>query len=319
MEPQNVAEAIALSAPASSRLIAGGSDLLGELKEGNTPYDRLVSLAGIDGLRGISRDRGSLRIGALTTVSELESSVLLDGPYRILASAAQGVATPEIRNQGTLGGNLCQRPRCLHYRHALVGCLKKGGEGCPAAETPHQDYLSIFGGEGCFAVSPSDMAPPLVALGASVTIDGPGGLREVPLESFFTGPDVDPARENVLGPGEIVTSILIPRVAEGWRGLYSKSRTRTAGDFAVVSLALGYELQGGRISNARVVLGGVAPAPLRSIGAEGTLDGNPPTESIARHAADAALAGATPLSHNAHKLDLAQALITRAVTRLVAV
>ena len=306
----------ALSGAESSRIIAGGSDLLGELKEGSAAYDRLVSLGGIDALRGIESGPEGLRIGGLTTISQLEHAPELSGPYRILAEAARSIATPEIRNQGTLGGNLCQRPRCLHYRQVLVNCLKKGGTGCPAAQTPYQSYLSVFGAAGCFAVNASDLAPPLIALDATAVIEGSNGRRELPLESFFAGPETDPTRENVLAPVEVLTAVQVPSMPPSWRGLYAKSRERTAGDFAVVSLALGCELQGGRMSHVRVVLGGVAPTPLRIRAAEAALEGNEPSEAVAAAAADAALGGATPLEHNAYKLDLARALITRGVARL---
>jgi xanthine dehydrogenase YagS FAD-binding subunit len=316
VEPPDLASVITELSSAGARLIAGGSDLLGELKEGSATYSRLVSLGALDSLRRIERTPDGLRIGALVTISQLEAAAEIDGPYRVLAEAARGVATPEIRNQGTLGGNLCQRPRCLHYRHALVSCLKKGGEDCPAVETPYQNYLSVFGGPGCFAVNASDLAPPLLALEASVSIAGPSGSRALPLSSFFTSPPLDPARENVLEPGEVLTAVTLPAMPAGWRGAYSKSRERTAGDFPIVSLALGYELRDGLMTSARLVLGGLAPTPLRSLDAEAALEGNAPTESAATAAAEAALTGASPLSHNAFKLDLARALILRGVTRL---
>jgi xanthine dehydrogenase YagS FAD-binding subunit len=167
-------------------------------------------------------------------------------------------------------------------------------------------------------VNASDLAPPLIALGAVATIEGPGGRRDLALESFFTGPDVDPARENVLEPGEVLTGVTIPTAAAGWRGSYFKARERTAGDFPIVSLALGFELRDGRISGARVVLGGVAPTPRRAREAEAALEGNAPDETAAAAAAGAALANATPLDHNAYKLDLARALITRGVSRIAA-
>ena len=320
-EPETLDAALAALAASdgSARVLAGGTDLLGQLKEGTAAYAALVSLGALDGLRRVDRlPDGGLQIGALVTLAQLELSQELAGPYRILSEAARGVATPEIRNQGTLGGNLCQRPRCLHYRHALVSCLKKGGDSCPAAESPYQDYLSVFGGPGCYAVHASDLAPALIALGATAVLRGPDGVREVGLESFFVGPDPDPARETALRPEEVLTHVRLPVISQAWRGAYSKARERTAGDFPIVSLALGFELQEGRIRNARAVLGGAAPTPLRARQAEAILEGAEPTEEAGARAAAAALAGAQPLSHNAFKLDLARALFARGVPRVAA-
>ena len=315
VEPESVAGVIDALGD-GARLIAGGSDLIGELKEGTAEPSRLVSLAGIDSLRGIEPFEGGLRIGALTTIFELETGAALTGPYAMLAEAARGVATPEIRHQGTLGGNLAQRPRCLHYRNGLTPCLKKGGDGCPAADSPYQNYLSIFGGPGCFAVHASDLGPPLIALEADVAIEGPSGSRRVPIAYFFTGPDIDPTRENLLAANEIVTHVILPAISAGWRGLYTKSRERTAGDFPIVSGAIGCDLADGFMSGVRIVLGGVAPTPLRMLEAESVLEGKAPTEELAKRAADVVLSGATPLTHNGFKVDLAHALIWRGITRL---
>jgi xanthine dehydrogenase YagS FAD-binding subunit len=317
IEPASIVEVSQALTSTDATAIAGGSDLLDELKEGTAAHTRLVSLAGLDSLRGIEPHEGGLRIGAMTTVWELETSHLLSGPYAMLAEAARGVATPELRHQGTLGGNLCQRPRCYFYRNALTPCLKKGdGEGCPAVESPYQNYLSVFGGHGCYAASASDLAPPLIALDARVVIAGGGGVGEAACEAFFAGPEIDVRRENVLEPGEIVTHAILPPMPPGWRGVYSKARERTAGDFAIAAAAIGYDLVGGRMTGVRVVLGAVAPAPFRSTAAEAMLEGQRPTEAVARGAADAALAGATALSHNGFKLDLLRALIERGVMRL---
>lgn len=318
VEPASLEEVIAAASAGGARLLAGGSDLLGELKEGTAACETLVSLAGISALRGIESRADGLRIGALTTIAEIEASSSLAGPYRILAEAARSVATPEIRNQGTLGGNLCQRPRCLHFRHALVSCLKKGGDNCPAAETPYQSYLSVFGGPGCYAVNASDLAPPLIAVDATASIEGPGGGRQIALEALYTGPESDPQRETVLEPGDVVTAVTVPELPGDWRGSYFKARERTAGDFPIVSLALGFALRDGRMTRVRLVLGGVAPVPRRVREAEAVLEGKEPGEAVAAEAASVALADAAPLQHNAFKLDLARALITRGVTRLAA-
>ena len=220
VEPASLAEVIRLltAGQNQARLIAGGSDLLGEIKDDVVSYDHLVSLAGVEELRHIEEEGGGLRLGALVTVSQLEYEPRLQGPYRILAEAARSVATPEIRTQGTLGGNLCQRPRCLYYRQALTPCLKKGGTDCPACDSPYQAYLSIMGGDGCYSVHASDLTPPLLALDAQVSMAGPSGVRTVPLEKFFTGPEQDVRRENVLAADEVLTAVLLPAVRTGWQG-----------------------------------------------------------------------------------------------------
>jgi xanthine dehydrogenase YagS FAD-binding subunit len=315
VEPSSLDEVIRLLAAGQSgvRLIAGGSDLLGELKEDVVAYERLVSLAGVEALRQIRGEHGGLRLGALVTVAQIEYEPRLAGPYRMLAEAARSVATPEIRAQGTLGGNLCQRPRCLYYRQALTPCLKKGGADCPAFDSPYQAYLSIMGGPGCYSVHASDLAPPLIALDATVAVAGAAGERVLPLERFFAGPERDVRRENVLAADEVLTTVTLPAMPQGWRGTYLKARERTAGDFPIVSVALGYDLDGGAIGRARLVLGGVAPVPWRSPMAEAVLEGQRPSPALAARAAATALADVQPLSHNGFKVEIAQALVERAV------
>jgi xanthine dehydrogenase YagS FAD-binding subunit len=315
VEPTSLDEVIRLLAAGQSqaRLIAGGSDLLGLLKDEVVSYECLVSLAGVEELRHIRAEGGGLRLGALVTVAQLEYEPRLQGPYHILAEAARSVATPEIRYQGTLGGNLCQRPRCLYYRHALTPCLKKGGADCPARESPYQAYLSILGGHGCYSVHASDLAPPLMALGAQVSLAGPSGVRTLPLEQFFAGPEQDVRRENVLAADDVLTAVTLPAAPPGWQGTYLKARERTAGDFPLVSVAVGYSLDAGLIRQARLVLGGVAPVPWRSPAAEAVLEDQRPSPALAARAAAAALAGAQPLSHNAFKVEMGRALVERAI------
>src|SRR5712691_3858148 len=315
VEPTTLAEVVRVlhTGAGQARLIAGGSDLLGELKDDVVHYERLVSLAGLAELRAIHQDGAGLRLGALVTIDQLEHEPRLQGPYYILAEAARGVATPEIRRQGTLGGNLCQRPRCLYYRSALTPCLKKGGNDCPAVAGPYQDYLSIMGGPDCFSVHASDLAPPLIVLGGHVVLAGTTGERTLPLEQFFAGPERDVQRENVLANDEVLTAVTLPPLEPSWRGTYLKARERTAGDFPLVSVAVGYARNAGAIQHARVVLGGVAPIPWRSPQAEAVLTGQSPSPELAARAAEAVLAAAQPLRHNAFKLDIARALIARAI------
>src|SRR5262244_1989576 len=299
VEPVTLSEVVRVlhTGAGQARLIAGGSDLLGELKDDVVYYERLVSLAGLAELRAIQQDEAGLRLGALVTLDELEYEPRLQGPYYILAEAARGVATPEIRRQGTLGGNLCQRPRCLYYRSALTPCLKKGSTDCPAVAGPYQDYLSIMGGHGCFSVHASDLAPPLMVLGGHVVLAGTAGERTLPLAQFFAGPEQDVQRENVLAADEVLTAVTLPPPAARWRGTYLKARERTAGDFPLVSVATGYTLDNGLIQQARVVLGGVAPTPWRSPQAETVLTGQAPSPELARRAAEAVMADARPCSH----------------------
>jgi xanthine dehydrogenase YagS FAD-binding subunit len=297
----------------ATRLIAGGSDLLGELKEQIVAYDQLVSLAGVASLRNIQTEGEGLRLGALVSLDELEHDNRILGAYPILAEAARGVATPEIRNQGTLGGNLCQRPRCMYYRHVLTPCLKKGGDDCPAVDSPFQAYLSVMGGHGGYSVHASDLAPPLIALEAEVTITNLNGTRSIPVEQFFSGPEQDVQRENVLQPGEVLTAVILPASKPSWQGTYLKARERTAGDFAVVSVAVGFGLSGEQIHHPRIVLGGVAPVPWRSADAEAVLQGQPATLQHAAEAGRVALASAQPLAHNAFKSEIARTLVTRAI------
>ncbi len=313
--PTTLADAFTLlQAHAEQALpIAGGSDLIGLLKDDVVHYERLISLAGIAELRDFRLNQDGLHLGALVTLSELEHDARLQGPYRMLAEAARGVATPEIRNQGTLGGNLCQRPRCFHYRSALIPCLKKGGPACPAIDSPYQQYLSVMGGDGCFCVHASDLAPVLIAMGASVSLEGPSGQRAMLLASFFAGPDQDVQRENVLAPGEVITSVTVPALSDDWRGAFLKARERTAGDFPLVSVAAGYALINGVIQQARVVLGGVAPVPWRSLAAEAVLEGQAPSEDVSEQAATAAFAAAQPLADNGFKVDIGRALVARAI------
>ncbi len=320
LEPRSIAEAVTLLGAEGTRAIAGGSDLLGELKEGTAHYQRLVSLARIPGTDRIEAFDGGLRIGAGVTLAALEREPRLRGPYQILAEAARGVATPEIRNQGTLGGNLCQRPRCLHFRSPWVSCLKKGGTDCPAAASIHQHYLAVLGGQGCHAVHASDLAPPLLALDATLIIAGKSGERRVPVAEFFAGPEHDVTRENRLAPDELVTAVLLPAQPAQWRGVYTKGRDRTAGDFPLVSVAFGCAREGARLRNVRLVLGAVAPVPWRCTEAEMLLEGQTappgPAPELALRAAQAAFARATPLAHNGFKVQMGQALIARVIVQV---
>jgi len=293
---------------------AGGTDLLGCARDEVFEVEKVVSISRLEELKGITHaDEGGIRIGALTTISEIAASAVIRESYPGLAQAASDVASPQLRNQGTLGGNLCQRPRCWYFRGDFH-CAKKGGDMCYAVEGENR-YHAIFGGDPCYIVHPSDTAPMLVALGAEVRISGARGERSMALEDFFVLPDQDLERENVLQQGEIVTEVVLP-AASGVKSSYRKIRERGAWDFALVSVALAVRLSGSTVAEARVVLGGVAPAPWRSAAAEAALIGKEPNPSVAAAVAAAAVAGAQPLEQNAYKVLLAKGALMESLVAL---
>ncbi len=315
VRPRSLDEAVRLAGAAGARIHAGGTDLLGCLRDGVFSADTVVSLSELGELRGIAPTAdGGLRLGALATLSEIAASALVGQRYRLLAQAAGAAASPQLRNQGTLGGNLCQRPRCWYFRGDFH-CARKGGEKCFAVAGENQ-YHCILGGETCFIVHPSDTAPALVALDARVRIAGPAGSRIVPLESFFVLPAQDFTRETVLEPGEIVAEVLLPPPRPGERSAFRKVRARGAWDFALVGAAVAVTVRDGSVTDARIVLAGVAPVPWRTPAAEKALIGQKLDLAAARRAAGAAVAGAEPLSENGYKVALARGVVEEALLSL---
>jgi xanthine dehydrogenase YagS FAD-binding subunit len=287
---------------------------LGCIRDRVFPADTLISLNGIKELKGIrATSDGGLRIGALATLTEVAEHQQIAGSYPVLAQSAASAASPQLRNQGTLGGNLCQRPRCWYYRGDFR-CLRKGGDVCFAASGENQHHC-IFGGAPCFIVHPSDTAPALVALGARVSIAGKRA-RTIPLASFFVLPSDSLERENVLAPGEILTEILIPPPQAGARSMYRKVRERGAFDFALAGAAVVVTLAAGKVQTARIVLGGVAPVPWRSREAEEALAGRALDESTIQAAAAAAVKDAAPLSKNEYKVPLVSGILLETLTAL---
>jgi xanthine dehydrogenase YagS FAD-binding subunit len=296
-----------------AKLLAGGIDLLSEMKERIIEPERVVNLKSVPGLNTMQANARGLRLGALVTLTQIEQNAGIRRAYAALAEAAESVASPQIRNVGTVGGNLCQRPRCWYYRDEGIVCIKKGGSKCYAAEGESK-YNAILGGGPSYIVHPSDCAPALVALNAKVTIAGPGGkTRQVPLEQFFVLPRQNVFRENVLQPNEIVTQIDVPPPAAGMKSTYLKFKERDSMDWALSSVAAAITMKNGIASDVRLVLGGVAPIPWRSKEAEAVLRGKAITPALADRAAEAALAGAKPLADNAYKVPLTKVLIRRAV------
>ncbi len=323
LQPNSIDEAVSLLAgqPDGSRPIAGGSDLLSEMKDGLVNPERLVSLAGLDELKSISQTSNGTMLGAMVTIAEIAENEVIRAGYTALAQAAAGLATPQIRNVGTLGGNLNQRPRCWYYRHPLTVCLKKGGDRCFALEG-NSKYLCVTGGDRCYIVHPSDTAVALAAFDAAIEIAGPTGLRVVPIEEFFIGPSQDLTRENVLAPGEIVTRVYLPPVdGNGWaappQSLYLKARERESGDFALVSVAAVLRLDAGTVKRASVVLGGVAPVPYRARLVEDYLTDMTTADVDPVAAGGLAVPNARPMADNRYKISLASSLVKRAIAQLL--
>ena len=325
MSPKTIAEAVSAlkSAPAPedaddvARPIAGGQDLLTTMKDYITRPSRVVNLKAIRGLDKITEDgKGGLRIGALVTLTQLEEHPSVRRNFPGLAEAAHSIATPQIRNLGTVGGNLCQRPRCWYFRLEEAVCLKKGGSECFAA-TGENKYNAILGGGPSYIVHPSDLAPILLALGATLSVVGGDGKRIIALDKFFTLPaEGNLRRENVLKNDDLITEIQVPASKFAAHSTYLKFKERDSLDFAMSSVAAAVAMGANRtISEARLVLGGVAPIPWRVPRAEAALIGKTLTNDVLATVAGIALEGAKPLEKNAYKIPLTQTLVRRALAR----
>ena len=301
---------------APAKIFAGGTDLLGEIKQGVVHPARLVSLQSIAALKGIALGDDGARIGAMTTIAEIAAHPQIRTRYAALAEAADSVATPQIRNTGTLGGNLCQRPRCWYYRSPMFDCRKKGGARCFAHDGANK-FHAIFDGAICPAVHPSDTAVALTALDAQVAIESADGARLLPIQDFFVAPEVDVTSENALRPDEILTAVVIPPTTTNLRSVYLKAKERQAMDFALASVALAVEIADETIVSARIALGGVAPAPYRARSAESAMLSKGISDIDAEHIGKLAVEGATPLTDNAYKVRLASSLVSRAVRTLL--
>jgi xanthine dehydrogenase YagS FAD-binding subunit len=308
---QSLDEAFAQLETEGACVSAGGSDLLGCLRDRVFDCTKVVSLSGVETLRGIAANGAGLRIGALTRVAEVAVNPLIRERYAVLAQAAEAVASPQLRNQGTIGGNLCQKPRCWYYRGDFH-CKRKGGNTCYALAGENQ-YHCILGGVGCYIVHPSDTAPALVALDATVRIAGRDGTRTVPIEAFHVSPRDDVQRETVLQAGEIVTAIDIPAPPRGFRSSYRKVRARGSWDFALAGVALALRFDGRTVAGARVALSGAAPVPWRAHAVEQAIVGKRLTPEVAARAGEAAVDGATPLKRNGYKVPLFRNLVREAL------
>ncbi len=295
-------------------VLAGGLDTFDWLKDRNKRPQVVIDLSGIDALRGIKAlPDGGLEIGATTTLTTIANDPVVKEKFRLLADAAGLVASPQIRNQGTLGGNVSQDTRCWYYRSGWT-CYRAGGNIC-YADTPtalNREH-AIFDANRCVAVNPSDTAPALVALDAQMVVRNSSGERVVPAEEFFIGPSIDIMRMTVLQPGDLLTAIRIPGTWAGAKFYFEKIRDRQVWDFPLVNVASAVKVSGGNIQQARVVVNGVAAHPVRLTAVETQVAGKAQNEETATMAGELAVAGAQPLAHNAYKIPLMRNLVKRAL------
>ena len=329
LENQNartLEEAVALAQAARREgravsFVAGGTDLLQLLKDrvanrpGSGVADVLVNLKSVAGLDQVaSQGQASVTVGGLISLDALSNETVIRDRFTVLAEAAESVATPQIRNHGTLAGNVCQRPWCWYYRNGFP-CYKAGGNECFSIAGENQLH-ALFGGGPSFIVHPSDIAPALVVLDANFLIVGPEGERTVSGADFFVLPRQDAQHENVLRDDEVLVSVDLPAPRDGVRSTYHKIMDREAWTHALVSVAVALEMNGDICREARIVLGGVAPTPWRVPGAERLLTGQRVTPELAQAVGAAAVTGARPLSKNAYKVPLTRGAVERTVLAL---
>ncbi|RPJ61965.1 MAG: molybdopterin dehydrogenase [Acidobacteria bacterium] len=298
----------------SAAALAGGTDLVGLMKDLVETPKRVVNLKSIKELQGITYDgKKGLRIGAMATLDELLQNAKVKQEYPSLVQAADGVRSPQIHSVGTVGGDLCQRPRCWYYRSGYGLLAMQNGKSM-VTEGDNR-YHAIFGNAGpAYFVNPSSFAPALIALGAKVRIVGPQGSREIPLAEFFRTPAAAGEKENALAPNEILAEILVPPAARVRNATY-EVRQKEALDWPLSAAAVALEMDGKTVKSARVVLGHVAPVPWAAKDAEALLAGKTVTEALADQVGEAAVKGAKPLSRNGYKVRLARVAVKRAILR----
>jgi xanthine dehydrogenase YagS FAD-binding subunit len=316
VSPDNRAQAISLLGASwgNAEVLAGGTDLLSLMKDDVVAPKRLINIKGIHDLHGVSSNAQGFHIGALTTLGELADGATVRRNYPALAEALLEAASPQIRNLATLGGNLCQRPRCWYFRNGF-GLLPKNETGKELVAEGENRYHAILGNEGpAKFVSPSTLVPILIAYGAKVRLEGPKGKRELPLEKFFVIPKNEGEREHDLRPNEIVTEVVIPPAPDA-RAAHYEIRQKEAFEWPLAVAGVALKMRGSTVKSARIVMGYVAPVPWPSPEAEQALVGQPINKDTAQRAAEAALTNVKPLSHNAYKVQLARVALKRAILK----
>jgi len=315
--PANKEQAIGLLGAAwgQTEILAGGTDLLALMKDDVVRPKRLVNIKEIAELRGVSAGPQGLRIGALTTLGELADNANVLQTYPALASALQDAASPQIRNMATLGGNLSQRPRCWYFRGGF-GLLPKDESGKDLVALGENRYHAILANDGpAKFVSPSTIAPVLIAYGASIRITGAKGTRELPLEKYYVIPKSETQREHDLRPNEMVTEILIPQPPRDLSVSHYEVRQKAAFDWPLATASAALRMNGSQVQSARVVIGHVAPIPWLSAEATQVLMGKNISEELVLSAATESLQSATPLRHNVYKIQLARVAVKRAILK----
>jgi xanthine dehydrogenase YagS FAD-binding subunit len=315
VSPNNKAQAVSLLAATwgKTEILAGGTDLLALMKDDVVSPRRLINIKEINDLQGVSSNVQGMRIGALTNLGDLAEDAGVKKNYPALAEALIEVASPQIRSQATLGGNLCQRPRCWYFRNGF-GLLPKDETGKELVAAGENRYHAVLANEGAKFVSPSTIAPILIAYGTKVRIEGPKGKRELPLEKFFIIPKTEGEREHDLHPNEILTEVLLPPASEV-RAAHYEIRQKEAFDWPLAVAAVALRMSGSNVQSARVVMGYVAPVPWPSTEAEQVLTRHPVNQDTVQKAALAALSHAKPLSNNAYKVQLARVAVKRAILK----
>lgn len=319
LRPKNLQEASTLLSSATKSAIpySGGTDALGLLKHHIIAPEAVVNLKSVPHMEKVEfSPRQGLKIGALVTIADIAANPDITKEYPILHQAAREIASPQLRNAGTLGGNLCQRPRCWYFRGDFH-CLKKGGDQCYSFDGENQLHC-IIGGGPCFIVHPSDMAVALLALDATISIYSNGKTRSVPVSEFYTLPANDPTRENILQPGEIVTGVQVPSLPRNTKSTYVKIKHRKVWDFAIVSVGAVLQTNGSRIRSGRMAFGGVAPVPWQEDQVNKQLSGLQANKQSFSNLAQNAFTNASPLEKNGYKVPLVRNVIQQTLTELTA-
>jgi xanthine dehydrogenase YagS FAD-binding subunit len=312
VQAHNIDDAIAQLGPGVV-VKAGGVDLLDRMKDGIEAPSRLVNLRGVAGLDAVATTAaGELVLGPLVTLAQLEAHADVKKRWPALAQACAHAATPQIRNMASLGGNVAQRPRCWYFRSAEFHCRKKGGSICYALQGENQ-FHAIVGNGLCAIVHPSSIATALVAYGASVKLKGKRGERTLALEQFFSPPEKDVTRENVLAADELIVEVRLPATTAATRAAYHKAVEKESFDWPMADVAVVLEMNGRTCKQASIVLGAAAPVPWRARASEAILGGRAVDEHAAEAAANAAMQGATPLAKNGYKLPIFRAVLRRTI------